>query len=153
VVDHNGHNFLGGRDWDKRLSELIMDRLDDAGYAIWDIGDPAGEAFRRRLQTQAEEEKIQLSRAEATEVILDGRLTDAEGRPIEAASTVTRGEFEALITAEIQRSVDLTQALLDTQTLSRSAVARIVPVGGPTLTPLLRRMLGDALGVPLDTRI
>ena len=153
VVEHGGHNFLGGRDWDRRLAELLLTRLEQQGYEAWSAADPRGVESRRLLNAQAEEEKIRLSRLNAVEVIFDGRLVDATGRRIEGTVNVTRPEYEQLITPDIERSIGLTRELLERASLDPSAVARIVPVGGPTLTPLLRQMLTEGLGIALDTRI
>ena len=153
VIDHDGHNFLGGRDWDRRLTELIIKRINDQGYEIPAGDHPAASDIRRRLEAQVEEEKIRLSRVERVDVILDGRIGDANGRPIETVVGVSRAEYEELITSDIARSIVLAQSLLDRQNLAPGDVARIVPVGGPTLTPLLRRMLKNQLSIELDTRI
>jgi molecular chaperone DnaK len=153
VVDHDGNNFLGGRDWDRRLAELLLSRLDAQGYAIWAASDPRGMESRRILEAQAEEEKIRLSRLDEVAVVLDGRLSDADGRAIESTLTVSRSEFEGLIASDIERTIALTQELLTRHSLDASAVSRIVLVGGPTLTPLLRLMLTDQIPIQLDTRI
>jgi molecular chaperone DnaK len=153
VLDHDGNNFLGGRDWDRRLAELLLDRLETHGYEIWDSDDPRGVESRRILEAHAEEEKIRLSRLEQVEVVFDGRLVDAAGRQIEGSVPVTRNEYEALIEEDIGRSIALTTEMLARQSLDPTSVARIVPVGGPTLTPLLRLLLSEQVPVQLDTRI
>lgn len=153
VIDHDGNNFLGGSNWDGRLAELLLNRLTSAGYNAWPTGDPRGIESRRILEAQAEEEKIRLSRLDQVDVVFDGRLLDATGRPIEGTVAVSRAEYESLIAPDIERSIALTRELLTRQKLSRESVSRIVPVGGPTLTPLLRQMLGEQLGISLDTRI
>lgn len=153
VVGHGGHNFLGGRDWDRRLADLIVTRLESQGYSAWAAADPRGVESRRLLTAQAEEEKIRLSRLDQVDVTLDGRLTDASGRPIEASVPITRADYEHLIVPDIEHTIRLTRELLTQASLDPAAVARIVPVGGPTLTPLLRTMLAERLGISLDTRI
>ena len=105
------------------------------------------------LEALAEEEKIRLSRVEQVDVVFDGRLTDASGRPIDATIPVARTEFEALIRADVERSINLTQDVLTRHGLAADAIGRAVLVGGPTLTPFLREMLATRLGIPLDTRI
>jgi molecular chaperone DnaK len=153
VIDHDGHNFLGGRDWDRRLAELLLSRLETQGYEAWTASDPRSSENRGLLEAQAEEEKIRLSRLDEVDVVFDGRLADARGRPIEATVSVTRLDYEALITEDLERSIALSQELLTRQGLEAADVARIVPVGGPTLTPLLRQRLTERLSITLDTRI
>lgn len=153
VVEHGGHNFLGGRDWDRRLAELLLDRLEQQGYQAWSAADPRGVESRRLLNAHAEEEKIRLSRLDAVDVLFDGRLVDAAGRPIEGTVTIMRADYEQLIIPDIERSIALTRELLERASLEPSAIVRIVPVGGPTLTPRLRQMLTERLGIALDTRI
>lgn len=152
VVDHDGDNFLGGRDWDRRLSELFVERLAGEGYDIGSSLDHRAENMRL-LQAQAEEEKVRLSRSEEVDVIFDGRVRDDSGRPVEAAIKVSRVEFEPLITSDVDRSIALTEQLLERHSLERQAVARLVLVGGPTLTPFLRQRLAERIGIDLETRI
>ena len=152
VVDHDGDNYLGGRDWDRRLSELLMRRLAAEGYEFGSAHDHKAENVRL-LQAQAEEEKIRLSRSAEIDVIFDGRLHDDAGNPVEAAVHISRAEYEALITSDVDRSIALTEQLLARHGLERNAVARLVLVGGPTLTPFLRARLTQKTGIELDTRI
>lgn len=153
VVDHEGHNILGGRDWDRLLCDLIISRLQDQGFEPLGHADPRGVESRRLLRAIAEEEKIRLSRVEQVDIVLDGRVKDAAERPIEGVVTVTRGDFENLIRPSIQQTIDLTRAMLSAQNLDPSTVSRLVLVGGPTLTPLLREIVQTQLEVELETRI
>ncbi len=57
VVSADGDNYLGGSDWDLLLSDLIIERLADQGYAFWDNDDPDGFELRTKMKVYAEEEK------------------------------------------------------------------------------------------------
>jgi molecular chaperone DnaK len=152
-VDQEGDNFLGGRDWDRKLAEYLFDRLIEAGYNMPSRGQRQGTSGFGRALGIAEEAKIRLSRVEATDVIFDGRFADLDGRPVEATIGLTRNNYEDLISAEVAKAAHFTRSLLQRQKIDPSAVARLVLVGGPTLTPLVRSVLTGELGITLDTRI
>lgn len=153
VIDTAGDNHLGGRDWDRKLAGLLSQRLVSEGYRLWPADDISGREFRLRLELLAEAEKILLSRRDHVDVVLDGQLHDLTGRPIETTIPVAREELEQLIAPDIERSIDLLNSLLSRQQLPASAIAHIVLVGGPTRTPLLRRMVSSLTGISTETKI
>ena len=122
---------------DLRLSELLVERLTAKGYDFGSARDHKAENSRL-LHALAEEEKIRLSRSTEIDVIFDGRLHDDAGKPVECAIQVSRPDYEALIAPDVDRRSLVTQQLLERHGLERDAVARLVLVGGPTLTPFLR---------------
>lgn len=152
VVDHDGDNHLGGRHWDRYLADLLNERLVDAGFDL-DFGEADRALEHRRVITAfAEDEKKRLSRSEAIEVVFDGALADAGGRPIEASVRVTRAEFVGLIGRDVDRAVELTETMLERHGDLRSSVTGLVLAGGPTYTPHVRESL-QRLGIPLETRL
>lgn len=153
IVDHDGHNFLGSRDWDRRLAGLISSRLEALGYEFEQLNDPKGSHTRRRLEALAEEEKIRLSRVDQVDVLFDGSIKDATGRQIEESITVTRAEYESLIADDIERTIALTEKMIQHTGLKAADIATMIPVGGPTLTPLLRESIAARIAIPIETRI
>ncbi len=153
IIDHDGHNFLGSRDWDRRLADLLTVQLQGLGYAFEQLNDPRGSSTRRRLEALAEEEKIRLSRLQEVDVHFDGSIQDANGKPIEGALKVTRSEFEALVAEDVDKTIALTKCMIDRTGLDASDIAAIIPVGGPTLTPMLRESIAERIRIPMETRI
>ena len=154
VLDHEGDNYLGGKDLDWAIVEkLIIPRLSEryqvAGLSRTNAKVQAGMAI---LKAKAEEAKIELSRAQAATVAIEsGRvsLIDDEGREIEQDIVVTRADYEALIRPILLKTVALSKDLLQRQ--SRVRPDCILLVGGPTLTPLVRRLIGEELGIAVNT--
>lgn len=152
-VDQEGDNFLGGRDWDRKLADHLFDQLAARGHELPTRGERQGSPGFGRALAIAEDAKIRLSRLESTDVVFDGRIADLRGRPVETTVTVTRTAYEQLIAPEVEKAARFTQALLQRQRIEPAAVSRLVLVGGPTLTPLVRNVLTATLGIALDTRI
>ena len=153
VVDLDGDNFLGGSDWDRRISGLLSQRLTERGFDLWSPDDPAGAQFKARLDLFAEQEKIRLTQLASTEAYFDGELTDRRGTPIETSIPLSRAEYEHLIEADIERSIHIATRLLEKQSILKAAVAKVILVGGPTRTPLLRNMVTARMGIPIESSI
>src|SRR5690606_2846155 len=59
VVGHDGDNFLGGRDFDRALLDLLLDKLGARGLVI-DRTNPAHAGALTRLKLAVEDAKIEL---------------------------------------------------------------------------------------------
>jgi molecular chaperone DnaK len=144
VVGHDGDNFLGGRDFDRALVDLLLGRLAADGIVV-DRADPQHAVALRRLRVAAEEAKIELSRAAQAPIFLAGLVLP--GKSIDVDVIVTRAEYESLVTPLIERTLDVCTRLLAAHGIDKSALERLVLVGGPTVTPCLRERLHAVLGV------
>src|SRR5215475_6070427 len=71
VVGHDGDNFLGGRDFDRVLVDLVLAKLAADGIVI-DRADPRHAVALRRLRLAAEEAKIELTRVAEAPIFLAG---------------------------------------------------------------------------------
>ncbi|EDY20132.1 2-alkenal reductase [Chthoniobacter flavus Ellin428] len=151
VVNHGGDNFLGGSDIDWALVEdLIVPRL---------LGEFKLEGFRRgnplwrqafaKLKRAAEVAKIELSRNERA-TLESCKFTDGRGEEIEFECELTRAELLRVAEPIIVRSAKICQRVLEEKNLGRDAVKKVILVGGPTLAPYFRELLGRSLGIPLD---
>lgn len=153
VIDHEGDNFFGGRDWDGHLSRMLMEKLTLEGIPVPQVGSHAYERMRSVIAPRAERAKIALSRKQFEGVVFDEDIEDANGDFILTSVDVNRSEYNRLIEADIERSITIIRELLIRQQLEPSAVDRLILVGGPTYTPILREMLSDRLGIELETRL
>ena len=151
VVGHDGDNFLGGRDFDRVVVDLVLARLSADGIVV-DRADPQNAVALRRLRAAAEEAKIELTRAAEAPIFLAG--LDVAGQSVDVDVVITRADYEAHITPIVDRSLEICTRLLATHGIGHDALARVVLVGGPTVTPLLRQrvhaVLGAAFGEGLD---
>jgi molecular chaperone DnaK len=139
VVGHDGDNFLGGRDFDRRVVEWAIERL---GGAL-SLAEPGHAAAIRKLRRAAEEAKIELSRREEASITIPE--LGAGGRSIEVDLTLTRPELEELCAPLIDRTIEVCRRLLASKGVTPSSLSHIVLVGGPTIMPFLRERVGDAL--------
>ncbi|MFM8533675.1 MAG: Hsp70 family protein [Acidimicrobiia bacterium] len=154
VVEHNGDNFLGGRDLDWALVDFLFVRLKHEFDLVGaSRQDPRSRSLYARLKGLAEEARIQLSRVEKWSVEITNVGEDASGRSIETFIDLTRADYEAIARPYFNRSIKVAKSTLMAAQLEANALERIVLVGGPTHTPLIRAMLADELRVPLETRI
>ena len=139
VVGHDGDNFLGGRDFDRVLVDLVIARLAQEGQCALDRANPAHAVALRRLRAAVEEAKIELTRAREAPVFLAG--LEVDGRSVDIDLLLTRAEHEALITPLVARSLEICTRLLAAHGLGPGDLERVVLVGGPTVTPLLREQV------------
>ncbi len=144
VVDHSGDNFLGGKDFDNALVDWVLTRLHEQ-YAPPDIrrANPDSRPILNRLKAACEQTKIELSRMQRGVVVVPELCRDAAGNPVEVDLEITRAEYEALIEPLVERGLAVCLSLLEKAKVPVEEIAHIVFVGGPTLTPLLRRRIGD----------
>jgi molecular chaperone DnaK len=152
VVDHDGDNFLGGRDMDARLLDHVLGRLREESGKALSRSDPSLAGTLRRLRTACEEAKMELGAGRSTSVSLAEPLrVDDDEIVLDVGIDVA--EFEELVRPIVDRSVDVCLRLLARQGVEPRQVGRIVLVGGPTVMPLLRGRLEERLGIPLATDV
>jgi molecular chaperone DnaK len=149
VVGHDGDNFLGGRDFDWAIVDWAIAQIEREHGVVVSRADPRHAGATAQLKHAAEEVKIQLSRAEEAALVLAGPLAIAGGEAIEPELVLDRATLEGLIAPIIERSLEVCRRLLGEHGTEPGKLARIVFVGGPTVTPLLRQRVGDALGAPI----
>ncbi len=154
VIDHAGDNFLGGKDFDWKVVELVIAQLQQQ-YVLPRLarGNPTYLRALARLKAACEEAKILLSRKELVAVQLPSLCTDETGAEVDVDLPLRRADYERLILPSVESSVDIVQKLLATHGLSKTAVEKLIFVGGPTLTPLIRSTVEAALGVKGEARV
>ena len=139
VIAAQGDHRLGGRDWTDRFAAFAADR-----FAREHGCDPRRDpAARRALFARCDAAKQQLTEREA--VVLSARC-GGDARSLE----VTRGQFEEVTAPLLNRTRDLTEFLLDTAGLEPDRLDVVLPIGGGTQMPGVRRMLTELVGRPPD---
>jgi molecular chaperone DnaK len=145
VVDHAGDNFLGGKDIDRALVDWAVAELGRRGEVTGlDRGDARSRRALARLKAACEEAKIELTRC-ARAAITVSELA-AGGETVDVELPITRADLDALVEPVIGRSLAVVRRLLAANARSPEDVARVVLVGGPTLTPAIRARVGDLFG-------
>ncbi len=143
VIGHTGDNFLGGRDIDGALVDWAVARIKEQHRAeALARSNPEARPALVRLKAACEQAKIELSRATRTSIVVDG-LAIPGGEAIDVELEVDRSGFELLIEPLVARGLAVCERLLESHRYGPDAVGRVVLVGGPTLTPLLRQRLSE----------
>ena len=138
VVSTAGDTRLGGDDVDRLIINLILDRAraqfgDDIPTDTSDLPPEV----RQALRNFAEGAKLRLSEADAAPL----RLDLGGGQALE--HTLTRMEFDSLITPWVDRSIDRCALALRDAKMQASDIDRVVMVGGSTRVPLVRARVAE----------
>lgn len=152
---HAGDSHLGGRLFDRALTDHVIGRLEQE-YALsgFRVDNPRYAVARGRLMLAVEEAKIRMSRSPSAVVEVDGTLCeDDNGQPVEVHVPVEREEYERLIAPDVERAVLSCKNLLAMNGLTSADVDRLVLIGGPTKTPYIQRVLEERLGIQPDASI
>ncbi|MEM9827783.1 MAG: Hsp70 family protein [Planctomycetota bacterium] len=134
----DGEAFLGGRDFDACLSEILASKFVEK-HGINPHSDPFYAIALNRL---AERAKHALSDQTQVQV-------QFEYAGIAHEMTVSRGEFENAIGPRVERSIMTCQATLADAGLTFADLDEVLMVGGSSRIPLVRQRLQQEAGRPI----
>ena len=143
VIDHDGDNHLGGRDFDRAIARKATDLIRaDKKLGEFKRTDPANEAAYAKIKVESERVRLALSGADtATFSIPD------LGKGAQVAFDLSRDELEELLLPLIERTTVLCRKLLKRNRVEAAELSGLVMVGGPTLTPCVARQIHFDVGV------
>lgn len=157
VFDTEGDNYLGGKDLDEAIVDQVIIPYLQEHYVIDEIlaDDNKKKVLRDAMKTYAEDLKNNLSFKSSEDVISNlGELgEDDEGEEIELDFSLTQDELEKVITPIFQRAVDICKNLLKRNNLNGANLSKVILVGGPTHSPVIRKMLKEQITPNVDTSI
>jgi len=160
VVDHEGDNYLGGSDFDALLVEkAIVPEICRRGKFADLLPQMKSEKGKYnklwyRLLHAAEVAKIELSTKTSSEIDLGlVSLEDDDGTPVDALLTVTRSEFEEIIKAPIDGTVDMMKKILTRNSLRPEDLNFVLMVGGGAYIPFVRKRIEEVMGISVNTAI
>jgi molecular chaperone DnaK len=158
VKDTEGDNWLGGKNIDEAIVDQIIIPYLQETYAIESILEDTfkKEILRIALKPFAEEAKIQLSFKDTYNILTnlgDLPFVDDNGEEPEIDITVTQNDMEKVAGPIFQKAIDITKELLKRNNLKGSDLEALILVGGPTYSPILRRMLRDQITDKVDTSV
>ena len=157
MFDTAGDNYLGGKDLDAAIVENIIIPYLKENYSIDGIlADKEKNAvLRDAMKTYAEDVKNQLSFKESEDILSNlGDLgEDEDGEEIELDMTVTQQQVFDAMRPIFQKAVDVCKELMQRNNLSGSDLNKLILVGGPTHSPLIRQMLREQITPNVDTSI
>lgn len=157
VFDTAGDNYLGGKDLDAAIVENIIIPYLKENYAIDGIlvDKEKNAVLRDAMKTYAEDVKNQLSFKDSEDILSNlGDLgEDEDGEEIELDLTVTQQQVFDAMRPVFQKAVDVCNTLLERNNLKGSQLNKLILVGGPTHSPLIRQMLREQITPNVDTSI
>jgi len=138
VVATGGEAHLGGRDFDQRIINWVVEEFKkEQGIDL--SKDPLA---LQRLKEACEKAKIELSSVLETEINLPFITSDASG-PKHLLYKLSRAQFENMARDLIERSIERTKKTLAEAKLTKKDIDEIVLVGGTTLTPAVRKQVKE----------
>jgi molecular chaperone DnaK len=157
VIDTEGDNYLGGKNLDEAIVDKIIIPYIEKRFVIKELlsDDYKSKILRNSMKFYAEEIKKQLSFSDETSILTNlGDIPgeDDEGNELELDMTVTTSELEEAIAPEFQKSINISQELLKRNNLDGSKLSALILVGGPTMSPVLRKLLSNQICKP-DTSV
>jgi molecular chaperone DnaK len=156
VVDTEGDNHLGGKDIDLKIVDEIFIPYLQKNYTLdTKLKDLLfARLLRERLKVIAEEAKIQLSTHNKVHVVTDEPICgDDVNEEMELDLTIELADFEKVATPTLMRTINITKKLLQRNGIEPSQLSKVILVGGPTYSPLLRNLLQQHLSAPIDASI
>ncbi|MDR2497348.1 MAG: Hsp70 family protein [Tannerellaceae bacterium] len=158
VKDTDGDNWLGGKNLDEAIVDQIIIPHLQKNFAVDNLLKDSGkkEILRNAVKVFAEEAKIQLSFKDTHHIVSnlgDLPFEDENGEEPEIDVKVTQQDMDKVVSPIFQKAIDITKALLERNNLKGSQLAALILVGGPTYSPILRRMLKEQITENVDTSI
>ena len=149
AVSTGGDNFLGGMDFDARLADALIGTMDEG---------PKAQLLQSRMTIErvrdaAEVAKISLSDKVLAPVHVPFATTDANGKPVDLKVEVERGFLESATQDLVERTGQVTRAVLDAARLSPQSLDEVLLVGGQSRSPAVRQHLERVLGRPGRTDV
>lgn len=155
VIAHEGIKMLGGRDFDRTIIDSVVRPWLAENFQLPD--NPSRDSRFKRLfavvRMKAEVAKIELSTRETAVIYLsedDARAQDLDGKDVYVEVEISRLRYEELIKDRILETVEISRKMLRENGLSNDDIDRIVFIGGPSKTPVIRDLVSRELGIPAD---
>lgn len=157
VFDTEGDNYLGGKNLDYAIVDNIIIPYLQENYAIdgYLQDEEKKEVLRDAMKTYAEDAKNQLSFKDHEDIISNlGDLgEDEDGEEIELDLTLSQAQVFDVMRPYFQKAVDICKNLIQRNNLNGSLITKLILVGGPTHSPLIRQMLREQVTPNVDTSI
>ena len=137
----NGDGRLGGDDFDQKVVDWLAEEF-KKNEGIDLRKDPMA---LQRLKESAENAKKELSSSKQTEINLPFITADSSG-PKHLNMTLTRANFEQLVSDLVERVVAPCKQALKDAKLSPSDINEVILVGGSTRIPAIQQKVKEVFG-------
>ncbi len=157
VKDTEGDNYLGGKNLDYAVVDNIIIPYLQENFVIDEImaDETTRNILRDAMKFYAEQAKNQLSFKEQADITsqLDEFGEDDEGTELELDLVISQAQIEPVLAKVFQKAIDITKNLLQRNGLKGTDLDKLILVGGPTYSPVLRKMLREQITSNVDTDI
>lgn len=143
-----GDMDLGGDDFDSELIQWMKEQFTkETGISLDNLDPTERKRVLQKLKQEAEQTKKKLSGTNKAAVRIHPLLIH-EGVPKNLSLEITREEFEAIIRKYIDRSRDIIAEALKRAGKEPDEISKVIMVGGSTLIPMVKRMVGGYIKEP-----
>ncbi|TNE51950.1 MAG: Fe-S protein assembly chaperone HscA [Bacteroidetes bacterium] len=133
VLSTNGDTFLGGDDFDRAITTMILEQLGLTEEAL-----VADKSFGQSVRLLSEETKKALSASAHFEGTVNGKKV-----------TISRAAFEKKVQPLVQRTLDACKNALADAGRTADQIDKVVMVGGSTRVPLVKDSVSTFFGKPV----
>lgn len=142
VKASRGKNKLGGKDFDKRIVNYVVEEFKKT-YCI-DLSENI--IAMSRIKDAAEKAKIELSYREETEINLPFVAVDKNDKPLEIKLKLTREKMDELIYDLISTTEKIIDDTIDAAGYTDEDIDVVLAVGGSSKMDCVRNLLKDRFG-------
>jgi len=157
VIDHEGDNFLGGKDFDAALIEKIIIPHLESKYKFKNLQSQMKSASGKYnkewfiFMNRAENLKIELSSKKSAEFEIE--ITDESGQYVYEVLEIQREQFDELIKKDIEATITMIQNIISRNHLAAAEIQFILMVGGSTYIPYIRNKIKEMTSIQVNTNI
>ncbi|WP_369056102.1 molecular chaperone DnaK [Kineococcus terrestris] len=137
----SGDNHLGGDDWDQRVVDHLLKKV-QGSYGI-DLS--KDKIAMQRLRESAEQAKKELSSSTSTNISLQ-YLSMTENGPVHLDEQLTRAQFEQMTQDLIDRTKAPFHSVIKDADVKLSDIDHVVLVGGSTRMPAVTNVVKELTG-------
>ncbi|MFQ3321184.1 MAG: molecular chaperone DnaK [Candidatus Thalassarchaeaceae archaeon] len=137
----SGDNRLGGDDFDQVVVDWLVSEFKKSTGV--DLGKDL--QSMSRLREAAEKAKIELSSSASTQINLPF-ITMRDGQPEHLDITLSRSDFEKLISNLIERTMSPTRRAMKDSDVKKGDVDKVILVGGSTRVPAVQSAIEKEVG-------
>ncbi len=135
VIASYGDLFLGGSDFDDSIASYLEEDLQEGGG----VEVTAHDALRK----EARRAKEKLSFADSEDLYLPAVGKREDGSSVTLDRSLSREEMNRIIGDMVERAGDVVEETLSMKSVEKSAIDRVILVGGTTYVPAVRQMLQE----------
>lgn len=141
VKASSGDNHLGGKDFDEKLIEYLLEKC-----RIKSGVDLKNDIYAMvKLKEEAVKCKVALSSQPSYEVLIP-MAGQKDGVPVSIRETITVEEFETMIAGLVERTKRAVGVVLEDAGITKEQVDTILLVGGSTRVPYVKRYVAELFG-------